>query len=236
MADPVLQGQGLSKQLGGRTVVDAVSIAVGGGEIVGVLGPNGAGKTTLLRMLVGWIRPDSGRVLLGGTDLTALPVHARARLGLGYLPQTPSVFSGLSVEDNLRAVLELRGLPPARSGELLGMFGLQALARQRAALLSGGERRRLELARLLAVEPRVVLLDEPLKGLDTGVVERVKEMLRERARTGGSVLLADHAVGHMIELCHRVYIVEDGRLVAEGEPGQVLGDRGFGVERLTRAM
>jgi len=208
----VLEGRDLVKQLGGRTVVDRVSLQVCTGEVVGLLGPNGAGKTTLFRMLMGLTAPDGGEIYLGGQRITRLQPHQRARLGLGYLSQQASVFQGLSVADNLKAVLALARRPISRVPDLLQAFELEQVATQRAGLLSGGERRRLELARVFAAGPRLALLDEPFKGLDAGSVDRVRSMLSDGAGRCG-VLLTDHALEQTLELCHRVFVLHEGRLV-----------------------
>jgi len=213
-----LRARGLLKRLGGRTVVDRVDLEVLPGEVVGLLGPNGAGKTTIFKMLIGLVRPDDGRVSLGDRDLTDLPTHRRALLGLGYLPQQPSAFLGLSVMENLQLVLELCGRPGEDAGPLVERLGLVEAAGRRAALLSGGERRRLELCRLLATRPTVALLDEPFKGLDRDGVEIVTQALRGIAAEGRGVLLTDHAVAETRGLCTRVYVVEQGRVVAHGPP------------------
>lgn len=214
-----LEVEGLTKQLGGRTVVDQVSLRVAPGEVVGLLGPNGAGKTTVFQLIMGIIPARSGRVLLGGQSLDGLPTHQRARLGLGYLPQQASAFAGLSVADNLRSVVQLSGggdhLPDWQ--ELLRAFGLYQLRHQRAGTLSGGERRRLELARLLARSFQVVLLDEPFKGLDPlATADLIQAIHRLSCEEGVGVLLTDHAVEQTLSTCHRAYIMIDGRVVVSG--------------------
>ena len=211
---PELQARDLVKRLGGRMVVDGVSLAVRGGELVGLLGPNGAGKTTIFRMLMGLLGSDGGQVLLAGRDVTRLAPHSRARLGLGYLPQHPSVFQGLTVEQNLQVALELCGSSQS-CRPLLERFGLADAAKRRAAVLSGGERRRLELARLVAADPAVALLDEPLKGLDRSSVQEVGGLLRELCSRGRAILITDHAAPHTRALCDRTYVLEDGRLVEQ---------------------
>ena len=215
MADAtLLQARDLVKRLGARTVVDRVSLAVSGGEVVGLLGPNGAGKTTIFQILMGLMPPDEGRLRFGDRDITRLPTHLRARLGLGYLPQKPSAFLGLTARQNLQVALELRGAPRDESTALLRTFGLEDIAGRRAAVLSGGERRRLELCRLVAAEPRVVLLDEPLKGLDQASVEQVGRLLRRFAEQGRGVLITDHSVAQTRALCDRIYLLEGGRVAS----------------------
>jgi lipopolysaccharide export system ATP-binding protein len=218
-AEPhTLEVQGLTKQLGGRVVVDQVSLRVARGEVVGLLGPNGAGKTTVFQLIMGIIPARSGRVLLGERSLDGLPTHQRARLGLGYLPQQASVFAGLTVADNLRSVVQLSGVGDRPDWqELLRAFGLHPLRHRRAGTLSGGERRRLELARLLARSFSVVLLDEPFKGLDPlATADLIQAIHRLSSEEGVGVLLTDHAVEQTLSTCHRAYIMIDGRVVVSG--------------------
>jgi lipopolysaccharide export system ATP-binding protein len=222
----LLVGSDLWKSFRKRTVVRGVSVRLQGGEIVGLLGPNGAGKTTTFRCMTGLERPERGRVLLDGADLTRLPMDARARRGLGYLPQEPTVFRRLSVEDNLRAVLEITSLPrperAARAAALLEEFGLAHLARARGETLSGGERRRLEIARALCTEPRFLLLDEPFTGLDPIAVEEVQRLLVPLARERGiGLLITDHAAREILGLCDRVYLLHDGEIACEGTAAEV---------------
>ena len=219
----MLEVQDLQMVLGGRTVVDQVSLELRPGKIVGLLGPNGAGKTTVFGMVMG-VHRGPGRVVLRAgegddRDITGLPTHKRARLGLGYLPQQPSTFLGLSVEDNLRAVLQLRRLPAERGAELLETFGLSKVARQKAHTLSGGERRRLEIARLLAVDPRYVLLDEPFAGLDPGAVEDLKRILVDLKGQDRGVLITDHNVSQALTICDSAYILVDGHIEVSGTQG-----------------
>ncbi len=217
----------LSKAFRRRQVVHDVSLELDRGEVVGLLGPNGAGKTTSFYMLVGLINADGGSVALDDHDITELPMHARARLGLGYLPQEPSVFRKLSVEQNLLAVLEARpGLSHTerrlRATELLRDLGIIHLHDTPAMALSGGERRRLEIARALAVEPRFMLLDEPFAGVDPIAVNEIKKIvghLRER-RIG--VLITDHNVRETLDICDRAYIINEGEVIAHGSPDELL--------------
>ena len=216
-----LRAFGLIKRYGARRVVDRVDIEVAPNEIVGLLGPNGAGKTTTFRMLAGLVRSDGGTVTLDGVDVSREPLHRRARRGLGYLPQAPSVFRGLTVRGNLIAVLELQaGLSrpeiQRRSSESLERFGLTTCADQPADRLSGGERRRLELARCLAVDPRWVLLDEPFSGIDPIGVRDMQARLRGLRSTKRSILLTDHLVQAALPLCDRAYLIEAGRVVEQG--------------------
>ncbi len=217
----------LSKAFHRRQVVHDVSLELTSGEVVGLLGPNGAGKTTSFYILVGLINADGGSVTLDEHDITELPMHARAQLGLGYLPQEPSVFRKLSVEQNLLAVLEARpGLSRAerrlRAAELLRDLGIAHLHDTPAIALSGGERRRLEIARALAVEPRFMLLDEPFAGVDPIAVNEIKKIvghLRER-RIG--VLITDHNVRETLDICDRAYIINEGEVIAHGTPNELL--------------
>ena len=220
----------LTKRYRGRTVVDDVSVALGSGEIVGLLGPNGAGKTTCFYMILGLVRADGGSIRLGERDLTPAPMHVRARAGLGYLPQEASVFRRLSVADNLRAVAELR--PDLRSAaerdalvaELLSEFRLTDIAGTLGERLSGGERRRLEIARALASAPRFILLDEPFAGVDPISVGELKAEIRRLAERGLGVLITDHNVRETLDICDRAYIVSAGRLIAEGTAAAVLSN------------
>ncbi len=217
----------LSKAFRRRQVVHDVSLELARGEVVGLLGPNGAGKTTSFYMLVGLINADGGSVTLDDHDITELPMHARARLGLGYLPQEPSVFRKLSVEQNLLAVLEARpGLSRTerrlRATELLRGLGIVHLHDTPAMALSGGERRRLEIARALAVEPRFMLLDEPFAGVDPIAVNEIKKIvghLRERCI---GVLITDHNVRETLDICDRAYIINEGEVIAHGTPDELL--------------
>ena len=221
--------RGLAKRFGARTVVNDVSLAVRSGEVVGLLGPNGAGKSTSFRMLVGLVPADGGTVHLDGTDLTNRPMHARARLGLGYLPQEPSVFRKLTVEQNLLAILELRrGLDARGRGEraleLMQAFGIEHLRRARGENLSGGERRRVEIARALAARPRFMLLDEPFAGVDPISVSEIHDLIRQLSENGIGVLVTDHNVRETLGICDRGYIVSEGRIICEGPPDGIASD------------
>jgi lipopolysaccharide export system ATP-binding protein len=213
----------LTKSYRGRVVVDGVGLAVGAGEVVGLLGPNGAGKTTTFKLILGLERQERGAVELGGRALDGLPLHRRARRGLGYLPQGPSVFQGLAVRDNLLVLLETLGRPEPRhrAAELLEQFGLTARADQRASTLSGGERRRLEFARALCSAPRILLTDEPFAGVDPLAVAGITAAIRELRGAGVGVLLTDHSVRQALEICDRIYLIVEGKIVEEGTPGQL---------------
>ena len=221
--------RGLAKRFGARTVVDDVSLSVRSGEVVGFLGPNGAGKTTSFHMLVGLVSADGGSIHLDETNLTNRPMHARARLGLGYLPQEPSVFRKLTVEQNLLAVLELRrdlepGRRPQRALKLMQAFGVEHLRRTRGENLSGGERRRVEIARALASGPRFMLLDEPFAGVDPIAVSEIHGLIRQLSDRGIGVLVTDHNVRETLGICDRGYIVSEGRIICEGPPDAIAAD------------
>ncbi|HJO36657.1 MAG: LPS export ABC transporter ATP-binding protein [Pseudomonadota bacterium] len=222
-----LRASGLAKRYGKRPIVTDVSLQVDTGEVVGLLGPNGAGKTTSFYMMVGLIRPDAGRIELDERDLTRLPMHARARLGVGYLPQEASIFRGLSVEQNIMAILQLqpgldRRARRERCEQLLEELHIAHIRDSAGISLSGGERRRVEIARALAAAPRFMLLDEPFAGVDpisVADIQRIVLQLRER---GIGVLITDHNVRETLGICDRAYILGDGRLIAEGAPQQLL--------------
>lgn len=218
----------ISKSYGGRLVVDRVSLFVAPGEAVGLLGPNGAGKTTCFYILSGLVAPDSGRVLLNGVDVTDLPIYRRAQLGIGYLPQESSIFRGLSVEDNLLAVLELhepdKERRRARLERLLVEFGLAHVRRSSALALSGGERRRTEIARALAADPRYMLLDEPLAGIDPINVGEIRDLVAHLKERGIGVLITDHNVRDTLSIVDRAYILHEGKVLREGTPAEIVAD------------
>ena len=225
-----LSAQHLRKSYGSTLVLEDVSLAVNRGEIVGLLGPNGAGKTTCFYMLVGLIKPDSGNINLGSLDLTAAPVHERARAGIGYLPQEASVFKTLSTQDNILAILELndeldKQQRNARLEELIAEFNLGPVRDSLGQSLSGGERRRLEIARALASNPQFILLDEPFAGVDPISVNDIKEELIDLAKRGIGVLITDHNVKDTLDICDRAYIVHQGRIIAEGQPAEILSNK-----------
>ncbi len=225
-----LQATNLVKRYQTRAVVNDVSVQVGTGEVVGLLGPNGAGKTTCFYMIVGLVGCDGGRIRLGDRDLTHLPMHARARAGLGYLPQEASVFRKLSVRDNILAILETRaGLGrrdrERRLEELLHELHIGHLAEQPGISLSGGERRRVEIARALATEPRFMLLDEPFAGVDPISVIDIQRIVRHLTDRGIGVLITDHNVRETLGICGRAYILSDGRVIAAGAPAELLANQ-----------
>ena len=225
----LLKVAGLQKRYKTRTVVHDVSFEVGSGEVVGLLGPNGAGKTTCFYMIVGLVEADAGRIVLDGNDITALPMYKRAKLGVGYLPQEPSVFRKLSVADNIRLVLELREDLDAAGQErelasLLDELQIGHVAEQLGASLSGGERRRCEIARALAAKPRLMLLDEPFAGVDpisVGEIQRIVTHLKQR---GIGVLITDHNVRETLGICDRAYILNEGSVLAQGAPEALLAN------------
>ena len=216
----------LRKTFGKRPVVRGVSLSVRKGEVVGLLGPNGAGKTTVFYMITGLIAADDGAILLDGQDVTLLPIFRRARLGIGYLPQEPSVFRGLSVADNIRAVLEVRKLPRAERErvvrELLHEFQIEHLEHSPAVALSGGERRRVEIARAMAANPRYMLLDEPFAGVDPIAVNDIRSLVRKLTARGIGVLITDHNVRETLGLIDRAYIIHDGEVMTEGTPQEIV--------------
>jgi len=218
----------LSKSYRGRKVVDGVSLTIAPGEVVGLLGPNGAGKTTTFHILVGLTRPDAGRVTLNGTDLTDFPMYLRARHGLGYLPQEPSVFRKLTVEENILAVLETLPLSAGkrreRLEELLGLMGLAHLRRHPSYTLSGGERRRVEIARALVISPSFILLDEPFSGIDPVTVLDIQKIVRDLQRRGIGVLVTDHNVRETLRVTDRAYIIHNGRIFRSGTPEALASD------------
>ena len=226
----VLSASGLAKQYGTRSVVTDVSFSVESGEVVGLLGPNGAGKTTSFYMVTGLVPTDAGKVHLNRNDITDLPIHERARLGLGYLPQEPSVFRKLTVAQNIMAILETRpGYDQAdrerRLSKLLDDLHIAHLHDHRGDSLSGGERRRVEIARALAAEPRFMLLDEPFAGVDPISVSDIQRIIRFLCQRRIGVLITDHNVRETLGICDRAYIVNDGRIIAEGDSQTILKDK-----------
>jgi lipopolysaccharide export system ATP-binding protein len=223
-----LAAHGLDKSFGGRKVVNGVSIHVRRGEAVGLLGPNGAGKTTVFYMITGLIKADRGRIELEGQDVTRLPMYQRARLGVGYLPQEASIFRGLNVEDNIRAVLEVtepdRRRREADLGALLEEFGIARLRKTPAIALSGGERRRVEIARALASRPSYMLLDEPFAGIDPKAVVEIQKLVRHLTNRGIGVLITDHNVRETLDLTDRSYIIYSGAVLMEGGKDQIVND------------
>ena len=226
----ILTAAGLRKCYAGRAVVDGVSLSVSPGEIVGLLGPNGAGKTTSFYMIAGLVPPDAGSVEFNGNDISRMPMHRRARLGLGYLPQEESVFRKLTSLENLLAVLETRpGLSKkerlARAENLLERFKITRVRNSEAIALSGGEKRRLAIARALCTEPRLLMLDEPFAGIDPIAVEDIKAIVRElRERDGLAILITDHSVRETLSIVDRAFLIHDGRVILEGASEALVND------------
>ena len=227
-----LEVTGLQKTFGSRMVVSEVHLAVGAGEVVGLLGPNGAGKTTTFYMVVGLVRADAGEIRIDGEPVHGKPIHQRARLGLSYLPQEASIFRKLTVQENIRAVLELQLGPDGRAlrsaeierrlEQLLRDLSIEKLRESPAPALSGGERRRVEIARALATQPRFILLDEPFAGVDPIAVIEIQRIIGFLKGRGIGVLITDHNVREMLGICDRAYIINDGRVLAEGTPQQIV--------------
>ena len=224
----VLRAENQRKRFGSRTVVEGVSLEVASGEVIGLLGPNGAGKTTCFYMIVGLVPADAGRIQMDERDLTGLPIHRRARLGISYLPQENSVFRKLSVEENVQAVLELQGLPEKdiqpRLAELLSELSILHLRKHTALSLSGGERRRLEIARALGTKPAFILLDEPFAGVDPIAVLDIQRIIGYLKERGIGVLITDHNVRETLGICDRAYIINEGKVLASGRPEEIVGN------------
>lgn len=224
-----LEAVHISKAFKGKTVVDDVSLEVHPGEIVGLLGPNGAGKTTTFRTIVGLIQPSSGRIAIDGRDVTRWPMYKRCRAGLGYLSQEPSIFRGLTVAENVRAVLQVRGIrgraASQRTADLMEQLGIENLAGQLAASLSGGEKRRLEMARAMASDPSFILLDEPFAGVDPIAVEDIQRHVNNlRDQMGLGILITDHTVRETLAVTDRAYIINEGRVGAAGNPEELINN------------
>ena len=229
-----LEARHLKKAYGSRKVVHDVSVQVDKGEVVGLLGPNGAGKTTSFYMIVGLVRADGGQILIDGEDVTRMPIHKRSRMGLSYLPQEASIFRKLSVADNVRAILELqtdaqgRALSQAevekRLSELLADLRVDHLRDSPSVALSGGERRRVEIARALATEPRFILLDEPFAGIDPIAVIEIQRIIAFLKQRGIGVLITDHNVRETLGICDHAYIISEGRVLAEGTPDEIVAN------------
>ena len=225
---PIILTDGLVKTYNRRNVVDGASIVVRPGEVVGLLGPNGAGKTTTFYMIVGLISPNSGRVLFNRRDVTRMPMHLRARLGLGYLSQEPSVFRKLTVAENVMAILETLPISTEqrekRLSELLNELGISHLAKQKAYTLSGGERRRVEITRALVTKPRALLLDEPFSGVDPLAVYDVQEIIRDLKKKGLGILITDHNVRETLTIVDRAYLICEGKVLREGTSSFLIND------------
>lgn len=225
----LLEAQNLAKRYKGREVVKDVSLQIGSGEIVGLLGPNGAGKTTCFYMIVGLVQADNGAVKIKGQDISALPMHGRARQGIGYLPQEASIFRKLSVKDNLLAILETRKdldnqAAQLKMEELLKEFHITHIKDSMGMSLSGGERRRVEIARALATEPEFILLDEPFAGVDPISVNDIKQTIRHLQSRGIGILITDHNVRETLDICEKAYIVSEGTILANGTPADIMAN------------
>ena len=222
----LLETKGLVKKYSGRTVVNQIDISVERQSIVGLLGRNGAGKTTTFRMVIGMIVPDGGQVMFEGHNITSLPMYKRARLGMGYLSQEPSVFQRLSVRDNLRAILETMSVTPGqrdqKADRLIERFGLTEVVNSQARFLSGGERRKLEIARAMVTNPSLILLDEPFSGVDPIAVEELQEEIRHLVHSGVSVLITDHNVERTLEVADKAYIIDHGKVIGKGAPREII--------------
>lgn len=228
MNRPVLAARGLRKRYGDREVLCGIDLRVEPGEVVGLLGPNGAGKTTTFNLIVGEVRPTEGRVFLGEREITDLPMFRRARLGITYLPQEPSIFRRLSVAENVNAILETveprATVRRERLHELLQELGLAGKGHLRGASLSGGERRRVEVARALVLEPKFMLLDEPFSGIDPIAVGEIKKVVDHLRARGIGIVVTDHNVREALSICDRAYIIKDGSILREGPPGAIAAD------------
>jgi len=224
----LLETYGLIKRYSGRTVVDGVSVSIDQRSIVGLLGRNGAGKTTSFRMIMGMITPEDGQVVFEGRDITRVPMYKRARMGIGYLSQEPSIFQRLSVRDNLLAILETMSMGRAdrcdRADKLIERFSLEEVAHSHGRFLSGGERRKLEIARAMVTEPSLILLDEPFSGVDPIAVEELQDEIRRLVASGVSVLITDHNVRRTLEVVDKAYIMDHGRVIGEGPPAEIIRD------------
>ncbi len=225
-APQILEANGLVKTYGGKRVVDRVDVTVNREEIVGLLGPNGAGKTTTFYMVVGLTRPSEGRVFLDGMDITEDPMFRRARKGVTYLAQEPSVFRKLTVEQNLKAILEMLRVPAQERRERLERslreLGIGHLAKQKALSLSGGERRRLEISRALVTDPRFMLLDEPFAGIDPLAINDIQQIIRQLKNRGLGVIISDHNVRETLNVCDRAYIINQGKIIEQGVPNDIV--------------
>jgi len=222
----LLEAHDLVKKYSGRAVVNGVSITIAHRSIVGLLGRNGAGKTTTFRMIMGMVTPSAGQVIFEGDDITALPMYKRARLGIGYLAQEPSIFQRLSVRDNLYAILETMAVTKqqrnTRADMLIERFGLTEVANSQGRFLSGGERRKLEIARAMVTEPSLILLDEPFSGVDPITVQDLQEDVRRLVESGVSILITDHNVERTLEVVDKAYIIDHGSVLAEGPPAEII--------------
>jgi lipopolysaccharide export system ATP-binding protein len=224
-----LEVKDLAKIYRGHRVVDKIDMTLSRNEIVGLLGPNGAGKTTTFYMMIGLIRPDEGRIFLDGEDISKDPMYVRARKGINYLPQEPSIFRKLTVEENLLAIMEGLDIPsyemPERLAGLLAELDLTRLAKHKASSLSGGERRRLEITRALATEPRFMLLDEPFAGIDPLILNDIKQIIRRLKERGIGIIISDHNVRDTLEVCDSAYLINKGKIIESGTPDRIINSK-----------
>ncbi|MBU4457628.1 MAG: LPS export ABC transporter ATP-binding protein [Candidatus Omnitrophica bacterium] len=227
-SEHLLEIKNLTKSYDGKRVVDGVNLNIKRGEVVGLLGPNGAGKTTTFYMVVGMLKPEKGKIIFDGKDITRLPMYRRSRNGLGYLSQEPSIFRKLTVEENIMAILETLDLPRSvrkkRLADLLGELSITRLAKKKAYMLSGGERRRLEITRALVTDPLFILLDEPFSGIDPIAVQEAQDIIAELRRKGLGILLTDHNVRETLEITDRSYIMAEGRVLISGTQDELIKD------------
>ena len=226
----MLKAENLKKTYKAKSVINDISLSVKHGEIVGLLGPNGAGKTTCFYLILGLVSQNSGKVSIDGDDLTRLPIHGRARKGVGYLPQDPSIFKNLNVEENILAVIETqKSIPPRERNDLLENllveFNIVHIRKSLGITLSGGERRRVEIARALASNPKFILLDEPFAGVDPISVNDIKKVINQLKNRGIGILITDHNVRETLDICERAYIIGEGRVIAEGTSNDILNDK-----------
>jgi lipopolysaccharide export system ATP-binding protein len=226
MSEICFKSFNLKKSYSGRTVVNGMGLSLSEGEIVGLLGPNGAGKTTCFYMMVGLVKADEGAIFFGEKDITKDPIHKRAMLGIGYLPQEASIFRELSVESNIYSVLEVRGLTRFKRKDILERlmteFGLQHIRKEKGRTLSGGERRRVEIARVLALQPKFILLDEPFAGVDPLAVNEIQNIIRELKKKNIGILITDHNVRETLGIVDRAYILNNGEILLSGEPDEII--------------
>ncbi len=224
----MFEAKNLSKRYGTKMALNDVSLHVKRGEVVGLLGPNGAGKTTTFYILVGFIKHDSGKIFLDGQDITGMPMYMRSRNGIGYLPQEPSIFRKLTVEDNIRAVLEFRDLSKEdiekKIDEIISRFKLEEFRKREGYRLSGGERRRAEIARMLALEPSFILFDEPFAGIDPITISDLKKMINYIKEMGVGIIITDHNVRDTLTITDRAYIISEGKILASGKPSELLNN------------
>ena len=226
MITDVLNIEDIVKDYNSRNVINNISMSINPGEIIGLLGPNGAGKTTLFYIIMGLIRPNSGQIKLDGHDITKLAMYSRARLGISYLPQEPSIFRGMNVRDNINCVLEIteknKKLRKIKLEKLIEIFGLEKIQKSSARVLSGGERRRVEIARSIATQPKYILMDEPFSGVDPIAIEEIKKIIKSLSDNNIGIIITDHNVRDTLSLVDRAYLIYEGRILISGSPDEIL--------------